>query len=140
MTVPPGTLADAALCLVGTRFRLHGRDPATGLDCVGLVAASLAMIGAKPVPPSGYAMRNLSIDRWLEFAQRSGLEAAEGALAPGDVLLVRLGYGQHHLMIAVGAGAAVHAHAGLGRVVRQPLDPALALTAHWRIAADSRRG
>ena len=28
-------LAEAAAALVGSRFRLHGRDPATGLDCIG---------------------------------------------------------------------------------------------------------
>ncbi len=34
-------LAAAALNLIGTPFRLHGRDPATGLDCVGLVAEAM---------------------------------------------------------------------------------------------------
>lgn len=34
-------LAEAALSLVGTRFRLHGRVAETGLDCVGLVAAAM---------------------------------------------------------------------------------------------------
>ncbi len=37
--------AEAAESLVGIRFRLFGRDPAYGLDCVGLVAAALARSG-----------------------------------------------------------------------------------------------
>ena len=45
-------LAAAAESLVGTRFRLHGRDPDTGLDCVGLLAASLAAKEAATAPPA----------------------------------------------------------------------------------------
>jgi cell wall-associated NlpC family hydrolase len=46
----PG-LATAAETLVGSRFRLHGRDPETGLDCVGVVAAAMAAIGQSPPSP-----------------------------------------------------------------------------------------
>ena len=38
-------LAIAAGELVGSPFRLQGRDPAHGLDCIGLVLVSLARIG-----------------------------------------------------------------------------------------------
>ena len=38
-------LAEAAVAFAGTRFRLHGRDPETGLDCIGLLAAALTRIG-----------------------------------------------------------------------------------------------
>jgi cell wall-associated NlpC family hydrolase len=126
--------ARAAESLIGTRFRLHGRDPASGLDCIGLAAASLAAVGRQPAPPQGYALRNLSIERWLGHAALCGLRRAEGPVVRGDVLLVQPSPVQHHLMIASAAGEVIHAHAGLRRVVRQPLAPGAILAARWRLA------
>jgi hypothetical protein len=120
--------------MVGCDFRLHGRDPATGLDCVGLVAAALTACGRQPAPPQGYGLRNVNIDDWLPQALRSGLEPAEGAILAGDVLLIALGFAQHHIVIASDADSVVHAHAGLRRVVLQPRDPAWQVRAMWRIA------
>jgi cell wall-associated NlpC family hydrolase len=134
MSARGDAVARAALDLVGCRFRLHGRDPATGLDCIGLVHAALAAASAAPVAPHGYGLRNIAIDDWLPFAAQSGLVAARGPIRAGDVLLLRLGYAQHHLVIAVDAVSVVHAHAGLRRVVRQPREPAWQTEATWRIA------
>lgn len=125
--------ARAAERLIGTQFRLHGRDPASGLDCIGLVAASLVAIGRVPAPPHGYALRNLAIARWLAHARLSGLERAEGPWRRGDVLLVQPSQVQHHLMIVSAPDYVVHAHAGLRRVVHQPLAPATHISAHWRL-------
>ena len=130
----PEAFACAAECLIGTRFRLHGRDPASGLDCIGLVAASLAAIGRTPMPPEGYALRNLAIQRWLGHARRSGLEPAQGPVRRGDVLLVQPSPVQHHLLVASDPAHVVHAHAGLGRVVCQPIAPGTMISAHWRLA------
>jgi cell wall-associated NlpC family hydrolase len=135
MSDPGAALAGAALDLVGCSFRLHGRDPDTGLDCVGLVSTALAASGAKPVAPTGYGLRNLSIDQWLPLAGRSGLKPSSGPLRPGDVLLIALAHCQHHLVIAADAGSVIHAHAGLRRVVRQPLDPEWRICAQWRAAS-----
>lgn len=129
-------LAQAALALVGSRFRLHGRDPATGLDCVGVVCAALETCGYKAQVPGGYNLRNLSVDAWLPFAAQSGLVPASGEVQSGDVLMIALGFAQHHLAIAVDAGQVVHAHAGLRRVVLQPHDPSWQIRATWRIAPD----
>ncbi len=126
-------LAAAAAGFVGVPFRLHGHDPRTGLDCVGLVTASLEAIGHAADPPRGYGLRNSSITNWLDHAQLSGLVVAKGSITPGDVLLVRSGPGQHHLMIAQSAASVIHAHAGLRRVVRQPLAPDQNLAAQWRL-------
>lgn len=129
-------LAAAAAQLIGSPFRLHGRDPATGLDCVGLVVAALTAIGARPLAPTGYSLRNLSIDQWLHFAARSGLAPSPGPIRTGDVLLISFNHCQHHLAIAaeIAAGGAnvIHAHAGLRQVVRQPLEPAWQIHAKWR--------
>lgn len=123
----------AARGLVGVRFRLHGRDPATGLDCIGLVAVSLRKIGVSPDIPVGYALRNSSISSWLTLASRSGLKMADLPIEPGDVLLSKPGPQQHHIMIAETTSSAIHAHAGLRRVVCQPLDAGISLAAHWRL-------
>lgn len=133
MTAPGAALAKAASALVGCRFRLHGRDPATGLDCVGLVSAALVRSGRQAVPPTGYGLRNATIRQWLPFAASSGLEPATDAIQAGDVLLIALGLAQHHLVIAVDHARVVHAHAGLRRVVIQPREHAWQICTHWRI-------
>lgn len=125
-------LADAALALVGCPFRLHGRDPATGLDCVGLVSAALATSGARPAVPHGYGLRNTRINQWLPLAKRSGLVAAPGPMRAGEILLIALAHCQHHLVIAADHATVIHAHAGLRRVVLQPRDPAWHIQAKWR--------
>lgn len=134
MSASPEALAAAALEFIGCPFRLHGRDPATGLDCVGLIAAALAAVGVRPVAPGGYALRNLDIAQWLPLAQRSGLVPTSGPVRTGDVMLIALPTCQHHLVIAVGPASVVHAHAGLRRVVRQPLDPAWQIAARWHVS------
>lgn len=133
----------AALALVGTRFRLHGRDAAGGLDCVGLAALALRRAGLRLGPvPDRYALRGgeeAVLRRWL----------AEAGLLPvanwqtGDVLLSAMGRGQWHVMIG-GRGkgesggesgnAVIHAHAGLRRVVMMPGAVPGVLAGCWRAA------
>ncbi len=127
-------LADAAVALVGCPFRLHGRDPATGLDCVGLVSAALAAAGARPIVPTGYGLRNLDIAHLLPLAEMSGLTPALGPVKAGDIMLITLPNCQHHLVISADTHSVVHAHAGLRRVVRQPIDPAWGVQIRWRAA------
>lgn len=134
MTAPGHALVEAARALIGCPFRLHGRDPATGLDCVGLVSAALATSGVRTVVPTGYGLRNLDIAQWLPLARQSGLVPAPGGICPGEVLLIGLPHCQHHLVIAADAATVIHAHAGLRRVVLQPLDPAWQVAAKWRLA------
>lgn len=126
-------LAREALALVGTPFRLHGRDPRTGLDCVGVLAAALAGLGRAPDLPIGYTLRGRSLPDLDRVAAACGLAAATGPILPGDVLLVQPGPIQHHLMIAVAADRFVHAHAGLRRVVCGPIQPEWDIVAQWRL-------
>jgi hypothetical protein len=130
-------LAQAAQSLVGCPFRLQGRDPATGLDCVGLVAAALAGAGVKAVTPVGYGLRNTDIGHWLPLAQQAGLRPSAGPVTAGEVLLIALAHCQHHLVIAADSSSVIHAHAGLRRVVRQPLDTSWQVEAKWRLAPTS---
>lgn len=126
----PAHFAAAAEALAGTRFRLGGRVPAHGLDCVGLVACALGTRAA----PAGYGLRNASIARHLAFAQAAGFHPAAGPARPGDLLLAEPGPAQHHLLVMLDADRFVHAHAGLGRVVVQPGPPDWPIAVHWRLA------
>ncbi len=129
----PLQLAQAAASLVGTPFRMHGRLPEFGLDCVGLVSAALRAIGASPSPPQGYSLRNTSIARWLQCAEISGLEETQYPLSPGDIVLVAPGPGQHHLLIYEGADSFIHAHAGIGKVSRIPAPLCWPMLKRWRL-------
>lgn len=132
-------LARAAEALVGTRFRLHGRDRATGLDCIGLVGNALERCGRKVRYPQGYRLRNADIARWLEFAGANGLRGCGGDTRRGDILLVSPGPAQHHLLVAQGHGCFVHAHAGLKRVVSQPISLTHPPLARWRVDPDQEQ-
>ena len=126
-------LARVAEALVGAPFRLHGRDPASGLDCVGLLVAALAAIGRHPPAPRAYGLRNRDIGSALAFVPGMGLADICGATLPGDVLLVRAGPLQDHLLIAAAGSRFIHAHAGLRRVVATPGPLAWPLLRHWRL-------
>lgn len=129
----PKQFADGAEALLGAPFRLGGRDPATGIDCVGLVACALG--GAEA--PSGYALRNSAIDEYLVFAARAGFVSASGAIERGDLVLAVPGPAQHHLLIALGPNRSVHAHAGLRRVVLHDGPLPWPERARWRLPSES---
>lgn len=126
-------LAAAAAALEGVPFRLHGRDPARGLDCVGVVAAAFAVCGKTAREPRGYGLRNSSIRSYMDLARDAGFVEAVGPEAPGDVVLVRPGPGQHHLLVALGHHRFAHAHAGIRRVVIQPGPLPWPVERRWRI-------
>ncbi|MEK9209909.1 peptidoglycan endopeptidase [Sphingomonas sp. 2378] len=113
----------AARALVGVRFRLHGRDPVHGLDCVGLVAAATGRDA-----PTGYGWRS------GDAGPVSALLDAQfprGEDAPGAVMLLRAGPGQLHLAIRVSDGI-VHADAGLRRVAWRPGAPPWPVLGYWK--------
>lgn len=128
-------LAIAAESFVGAPFRFRGRDPRTGLDCVGLVAAALAKLGlpAEPIPP--YSMRQRSFTEQLGCAVGAGFDLVTGASVAGDLLLLRPGPAQFHLGIVNAAGGLIHAHAGLGKVVMTPPPLPWPIEQHWRLRA-----
>lgn len=123
-------LADAALSLVGVRFRLHGREPATGLDCVGVVAEAMRRAGIEPVVPSGYRLRTASVTSLLPFAHANHFEAV--APADADVVLVMVNPVQPHLAVST-PGGFVHAHAGIGRVTFLPGTLPWPAGGSWRV-------
>lgn len=114
----------AARGCVGARFRVHGRDPAWGLDCVGVAAIAFGRAVAGDYPPRGGRIERIDAQ-----ARAAGL-AKSMAACPGDLVVIDEGAGQLHLAVLTQRGF-VHAHAGLRRVVETPGRPANILAA-WR--------
>jgi cell wall-associated NlpC family hydrolase len=121
----------AARAMVGARFRPQGRDPAAGLDCVGLVWAAYAVAGAVLPVPAGYPLRGWERARIEAALAAAGFERVEDR-RDGDVVLIALAAGQFHLGV-IGPTSFVHAHAGLRRVVETPLDGAMIAVTRWRL-------
>lgn len=133
----------AARRAIGVRFRLHGRDPAYGLDCVGLAALAIRAGGGLTIIPTGYALRSGDSDAAAAMIEAAGLIRADhcqpstqAGPQPGDLLLCRAGPGQLHLVIDSGApgGGFIHADAQLRRVVERPGPPPWPVIGRWRLA------
>lgn len=137
MTGLADAFAQAAEDLVGTPFKLHGRDPAIGIDCVGLVACALERCSLPAHAPGHYTLRQQDVSALLRYAKQSGFVAKRAAIARGDLLLVKPGPAQHHLLVATSKETFVHAHAGLRRVVIQPGPLATPILACWYLAPHS---
>ncbi|SIN59620.1 hypothetical protein SAMN02745824_0149 [Parasphingorhabdus marina DSM 22363] len=122
----PQAIADRAGALVGTPFRLHGRNPDRGLDCIGLCAQCIGAAGVKADIPNGYGLRASDADRICRLMQHLGFRQISGPTASsvsewriGDILLTRPAPLQLHMLVHTAEGM-VHAHAGLRRVVCTP--------------------
>ena len=126
-------LAWAAEGFLGAAFRLHGRDPLTGFDCLGLVLVALAEIGRPVHLVASYGLRNLEPERFLRLPEAAGFVEADTPLEPGDVLLLGTGPAHLHLAIVGVEGGIVHAHAGLGRVVHTPFPLPWPVIGQWRL-------
>lgn len=126
--------AGAAIQLVGVPFRLHGRDPATGLDCVGVAYCALHQIGRFVSLPNDYKVCGGNIANFDEWAIQAGFVAVDSdtSMRCGDIILCATAVSQHHLMVWAGNGF-VHAHASLRRVVLMPAPSPWPVLAHWRM-------
>jgi murein DD-endopeptidase / murein LD-carboxypeptidase len=111
--------------LVGARFRLHGRDPATGLDCLGLVACATGVPARTGYPLRGGDPREIE----AALVAHGFLRVLEAR--PGDVLMLRPGAAQLHLAVRTSDGF-VHADAALRQVVERPGAPDWEVLGIWR--------
>ena len=119
--------------MVGVRFRAQGHDPATGLDCVGLVWAAYACAGRRLERPDGYPLRGWPRGRIEAALAAAGFETTRSPVRSGDVVLIACAARQFHLGL-MGMNTFIHAHAGLRRVVEAPLDAAVSAAARWRLS------
>ncbi len=138
MSAETGAVVErAALAAVGSRFRLHGRAAATGLDCVGLVALALRAGGCVVAVPTGYALLGgdpVAVAAWLDRVLARRADSRAGAA--GDVLMLRTGPAQLHFAVRSARGI-VHADAVLKRVVERPGPVAEPVLGCWRPGVQS---
>lgn len=125
----------AARDAVGARFRVHGRDPAFGLDCVGLAGLAMRAGGFAGGIPGGYALRGGDAAGIAALLDASGLMRGGGVPLPGDLALFETGPVQFHLAVLV-PGGIVHADAMLRRVVERPGAPPWPMIGYWRMRED----
>ena len=118
--------------MVGAPFRPQGRDPALGLDCVGLVAAAYRAAGRRLPAPVRYPLRGWSRARIVGALAAAGFDRTAAPRREGDVALIAFPAGQFHLGL-IGRASFVHAHAGLRRVVETPFDGAIEAAPRWRL-------
>jgi murein DD-endopeptidase / murein LD-carboxypeptidase len=116
-----------ARALIGTRFRLHGRVPETGLDCVGLITCACPAITR---PPEGYALRGGTAAGFAAMFIANGMMRREGEPRPGDILLLQPSAAQFHLGIWSG-DSLIHADGVLRRAVETPGALAWPLVSGW---------
>ena len=121
--------ARRARALVGTRFRPQGRDPAQGLDCIGLCLLAYGL----PIDfgRDDYRLRGDhrgEIERAI-LARFRKLRRAQAK--PGDLLLMLPAADQMHLGIVTARGL-IHADARLRRVVETPGNPAWPVAGIYR--------
>src|SRR3546814_15184944 len=105
--------------MVGVRFRPQGKDPVTGLDCVGLVWAAYAAAGRRLVRPANYPLRGWGLERIEGALAVADFVRADDATRAGDVARIGNTAGQYHLDL-LGQETFIHAHAWLRRVVEPP--------------------
>ncbi len=122
----------AALACVGARFKLQGRDPAYGLDCVGLLAWCASRVGLPVADRLDYGLHSdpAQLAAHLQasgFVDITGAAGADEAIAPGRVLVFALSGSPNHAAISTPQGI-VHADMRLRRVVHHQL------AASWRAA------
>lgn len=94
-----------ALALIGTPYRYGGSDPATGLDCSGLVRHVMGKVTGTRLPAD------------TQTLSRSGTAVEAGALRPGDLVFFNtLRRAYSHVGIYLGGQRFVHAPSTGGSV------------------------
>lgn len=125
---------DRACSWCGVAFRHQGRNR-HGCDCAGLVLGVLAELGHWRELPV-YGPGGQGVDALALIAASGAVRRDPRDAQPGDLLAWPTDTGQPHIGLA-GAGEVIHASQRHGRVLRQPLRPALAarLLGAWDLTA-----
>ena len=122
--------ATRALALVGTAYRPQGRDPAQGLDCIGLCLVAYDLPAS--LARDDYRLRGDHRDE-IEAALLARFRRLPRARArPGDLLLMLPAADHLHLGILTALGF-VHADNRLRRVVETPGLPCWPVAGTYRL-------
>lgn len=123
-----------ARALIGVRFRPQGRSREHGLDCIG-VAVMASGIDPKWVRDN-YRLRCSEEERVNgEFDFFGFVRLVPDDAEEGDLLLVRTGAAQLHIVILTDSGF-LHADARLRRVVEAPGAVPWPVLSAWRCPDD----
>ena len=129
-------VVERARGLIGTRFRAQGRDPDSGVDCLGLAIVAFDLDGhtiRRDYRLSGEHRRELT-----NGLERLFRRVAKPPIRAGDLMLMRIAERHYHLAIRTDAGF-VHADARRG-VVETPGTPSWPVIASYRRRVRPQRG
>lgn len=116
----------AARALIGVPWRHQGRDPAIGIDCVGLLVLAFGLAPERDFTAYGRMPHDGMLERHL--AAVFGAPVPNGVLdaRPGDVAAMAYGRAIRHVGIvgdyALGGLSLIHTDSTLGHVTEHPLD------------------
>jgi hypothetical protein len=128
--------AERARALIGCRFRAQGRNPALGLDCVGLALRAFGL--ADDIARFNYRIRGDHRSELVEAIAPYFRRVSKRQTRVGDLLLLRVAGDQLHLAVKTGAGF-VHADARLRKVVETPGEPAWPVLGVYRRRSRPKR-
>lgn len=116
-------IVDKARELIGTRYRHQGRNPATGVDCVGLLVAVADSLGYPHTDMTVY--RRVPQPEVLIGLMRDNLDEIPLEEATiGDVVLMTVGGRKpRHAAIIASESTLIHSlnKPGVNRVVEHPI-------------------
>ena len=110
---------------VGSPFRHQGRNPAQGLDCVGLIIYVSQVLGLNNFNQN-FNLENYKRIPGKRAISRQAVQAGfrereKSRMQPGDVVILRIGKYLEHSAIISDRGI-IHACEKYGRVVEHGLD------------------
>lgn len=115
--------ACAAQSCVGAPFRLQGRDPSIGLDCVGLIAWC-ARACALPVDHLPTYTLTSEASELVPHLVAAGFDLRDAAWPQvGDVMIFDMNNRRNHVAVCTNLGM-VHADMRFRRVVEHHIDEA----------------
>jgi cell wall-associated NlpC family hydrolase len=130
-----GEIVARARALVGVRFRLQGRDPEHGLDCIGVMMMATRIPAARV--RRNYGLHACDPDEMHgQFEEAGFIRIAPAAAGQGDMLVVRPGPTGLHVVILTGSGY-LHADARLRKVVEVPGEVPWPILSAWRSPDDA---
>lgn len=108
----------AARSCLGAPFRHQGRDPATGIDCAGLIVVVARSLGVPVADVSGYGVTPMcgQLEAALDAQSHLSRLPERLLMRPGDVLLIRFAGEPQHLAV-LGDGTLIHCYETSGKCV-----------------------